>query len=170
MSKKRRINMKHSATKIFILALFFGLAMILGCGEKETPPEATTKEVQEEAKEEVKEIQEEVKEETGDVVDSVTEFTIEQKEEYIAKVNEQMLVMEKKIQELKDDVQALEGDARENMAKQIDDLGAMYEKAANELSTIKDQGMDGWSEAMQSLDNTMNQLDLVYQDVKSKLE
>ena len=173
--------MKHSATKIFILALFFGLAMILGCGEGEKPPETAIqekqeeakeeiKEIREEAKEEVKEIQEEVKEETGDVVDSVTEFTIEQKEEYIAKVNEQMLVMEKNIQELKDDVQALEGDARENMGKQIDDLGAMYEKAANELSTIKDQGMDGWSEARQSLDNTMNQLDLVYQDVKSKLE
>ncbi len=173
--------MKHSATKIFILALFFALAMILGCGEGEKPPETAIKEkqeegkeeikeIQEEAKEEVKEIQEEVKEETGDVVDSVTEFTIEQKEEYTAKVNEQMLEMEKKIQELKVDAQALEGEARENMAKQIDGLSAMYEKAANELSTIKYQGMDGWSEARQSLDNTMNQLDQAYQDVKSKLE
>jgi gas vesicle protein len=91
--EKRRINMKHSVTKIFILAVFFASAMILGCGEGEKPPETTIqekqeeakeeiKEIQEEGKEEVKEIQEEVKKETGDVVDSVTEFTIEKKEEY----------------------------------------------------------------------------------------
>lgn len=172
--------MKHSATKIFMLALFFALAMILGCGE-EKPPEATIQEnqeeakeeiqeIQEETKEEVKEIQEEAREETRDVLDSKTEFTIEQKEEYTAKMNEQMSDMEEKIQDLKYDAQALEGEAREKVEQQIDNLSAMYEKAANEFSNLKAQGMDTWSEARQTLDYTMNQMEQAYQDAKANFE
>lgn len=174
--------MKNSITKICILALFFSLAMIWSCGEGEKPPETAIQEkqeeakeeiqeIREEAKEEIQEIQEETKEEVGDVVDSVTEFTIEQKEEYTAKIDEQLSVMEEKIQELKDDAQALEGEARANVDQQIDNLSAMYEKAANELSNIKAQGMDTWSEkAMQSLDSTMAYMEQAYQDIKANFE
>ncbi len=166
--------MKHSATKIFILALFFGLAMILGCGEGEKPPEKAIQEKQEEAKEEIKEIQkeakEEVKEETGDAVDSVTEFTIEQKEEYSAKINEQLLDMEKKIQELKDQAQTMEGDARVSIDQQLAELSAMHENASNELSNLKNHGMETWSEARQILDNAMDQMEQAYQYAKSKVE
>ncbi len=162
--------MKNSLLKIFILALSFSVAMILGCGEGEKAPQTTTQPVQEEAKEEAKETLDEVKEEVGEAVDSVTEFTIEQKEEYTAKVNEQLLVMEEKIQELQDKAQALEGEAREKMEEQIDALSAMYEKAAHELANLKDQGMDTWSEAVQSIDTTMEQMEQAYQDAKANFE
>jgi archaellum component FlaC len=168
--KKRRINMKHSGTKIFILALFFALATILGCGEDEQPPATTAPEVQKEAREEIEESRDKTTEETGGVIDPEAEFPIEQKEEYIAKVNEQLLVMGTKIQELKDYAVVIEGETRTTMEQQVDNLRAMHERATNQFSTMKEQGMENWAEAKQNMDNTMQELEEAYQAIKTKYE
>lgn len=154
--------MKYSLTKILILVLFFASAMILGCGEKEQPPKTEAPAPAEKTQQEI--------EEAAEIVESVTEYTFEKKEEYTAKINEQLLNMDEKIQEIKDKALTMEGEAREAMEQQIDDLTAMYEKASVELANIKEKGAEGWAEAMSSLNTAMEQLKQVYEESKAGIE
>lgn len=156
--------MKYSVIKIFMLALFFLSAIILGCGEKEETAEKKAPPVEEKVKEAVEEAKEEVKE----AVEAVKEYTFEKKEEYSAKISEQISAMEKNIQELEEKAKVMEGEAKEAIDKEIAELKVLYENAVNELSKMKDSAADSWADAMKSLDTSMNDLEKAYHDAKAK--
>jgi chromosome segregation ATPase len=157
--------MKRTAAKFIVLALFFALATTLSCGGEEREPQAPPPHEEETMEHRDETIQEDI-----NGVKKETEFTTEQKEAYIDTAHEQMLVMEENIQELKVQVQNLEGQAREEMDQELDELGALYEKASSNLSDLKDQSLKAWFETKQSLENSLYQLEQAYQDIKARLE
>jgi hypothetical protein len=156
--------MKNSAAKFLMLTLFFALTTILSCGGEEREPQAPPPH-----EEEKMEHMEETIEEDGGTAETETDFTNEQ-EIYIDNVHEQMMVMGEKIQELKDHAQTKEGEVRETLEQELDELTAIYEKTANELAHIRDQSMDAWYEAKPRLENSLHQLEQAYLDTKAKFE
>jgi archaellum component FlaC len=153
--------MKGVASRFIILAFFFASTMILSCSEEERKPQAPVPH-----EEETIEHTNETIQNNGERFETEGELTAEQKEAYIDRVQEQMLVMEENIQELKVKAKTLQGESREKMDRKLDELDALYEKASSDLSDLKDQGTKAWFEVRQNLEDSLYQLELAYQDAR----
>jgi archaellum component FlaC len=163
--RKKGVGMNNSAAKFIILALFFAFATILSCGGEEREPQAPPPH-----EEEKMEHMEKTMEDDGDKAETETDFTNEQQKAYIDSVHEQMMVIGEKIRELKDHTQTKEGEVRETLDQELNELTALYEKTTNELAHIKDHGMDAWYEAKPRLEHSLDQLEQAYLETKAKFE
>jgi hypothetical protein len=67
-------------------------------------------------------------------------------------------------------IKTKEGEVREKLDQELDELTAIYEKTAHELAYLRDQGVDTWSEAKPRLEYSMHQLEQACLDTKAKLE
>ena len=141
---------------LIAIIVVFPIGLMVGCSSSEENTEPVT---QKEAKEEIEE-----------AVEAVASLTQQEMDDFVNQMEGQMQRFEGKIEDLRVEAEALQGDARTAVDEKIEVLEQRQTQASKKLEELKSTGADAWDDVKFGLQSAMMRLNQALQDAASEFE
>jgi Skp family chaperone for outer membrane proteins len=151
LDKKGENEMKHFG---IVLAMIGVLFFVFSCGES-TETGVTS---------------EDVKKETKEAYDTAVEYSKQQKEEILRKMQAKLDQYKQNIEKLKIKTELMSEGLKADFDRRVDELQEKQEAAEEKLSELKSSSGKAWSEIKEGLDQAMLDLDQAYVDARSQFK
>ncbi|MBI4775266.1 MAG: hypothetical protein HY788_14040 [Deltaproteobacteria bacterium] len=140
-------------------AVLLTMVFLGGCSKEESSPEpqqsVTTSS--------------DVKKEMGEAVQALKDYTYEQRDEYLGKIDEQLDRIDARIEELKEKIETKSDEVRQTFRERIDRLKESQAAAREELDKLRDSSGDAWNEMMKGMQDALDKLEEEYKSAAAEL-
>lgn len=113
---------------------------------------------------------EDVKQKVGEAVDTAKEFTKQKRDEYAAKLQQQLDEMNDEIAKLKDKGADLKDDAKAKWNDQIDTLEKHRDQMSKKLKEFNESSAEAWTGLKRDLDIAWKNLKQAYDKTKEEVK
>lgn len=154
--------MKRTAV-VLTLTAFFGLAVLLACGDEK-----------EAAKPKAEVTSEDVKKETKEAMETAQAYTQQQKDEYLQLMNAKLEEINRELQELTDKTQSkaseMKEEARAELNRNMETLRSKKQEVAQKLDELKSASGSAWEDIKSGMDAAMEDLNQALTRARSHFE
>jgi len=134
-----------------LVLVFLTAVFAAGCGQKE------------QAADKQQTSAEKVKQEAKETVEAATTYTMEQKDQYLAALDEQLKQYDGKIEDLKKQAQMAGEDTKASLMEKVQDLETKREAVSAQIAELKDSSGDAWTHVKAGVDASMDDLRKAYE-------
>jgi cytochrome c556 len=136
--------------------LVLGSVMLVaaGCGDSNT----TTSEV----------TGEDVRKEAGEAVEATAQYTKQEMETFTAQVEDKLQTADRKMDELQAKARELQGEARQSIDQEIQELKVKRDKASSQLAELKSASANAWDDMKAGMQAALNELDRSLEEATAK--
>ena len=136
---------------ILMVAVFFGLWGLSGCGDQKQSEKAEKKVTAQDVEKKVKE-----------AAETTAAYTQQQKDEYLQQIEAKMKNIDQQMQELttraKSKATELKEDSKNEFNQSLEDLNKRKQAAAEELKQLKSTTDKAWGEVKSKMDAALDEL------------
>jgi chromosome segregation ATPase len=136
--------------------LVLGSVMLVaaGCGDSNT----TTSEV----------TGEDVRKEAAEAVEATAQYTRQEMATFTAQVEDKLQTADRKMDELQAKARELQGEARQSIDQEIQELKVKRDKASSQLAELKSASANAWDDMKAGMQAALNDLDRSLEEATAK--
>ena len=150
-------------TGLIAICIMLALAFAVSCSSQEETPKPKTKVTAED-----------VKNKAAEAVDTAADYTMEQKEAYMQKIDIRLKELDRDIEALGNRIQAgtdeMTAEGRAKLEASLQTLKAQKEGAVEQYEKLKTSGGQAWDELKAGMDAAMKKLNAAYDKAKAEFE
>jgi hypothetical protein len=150
-------------TGLIAICIMLALAFAVSCSSQEETPKPKTKVTAED-----------VKNKAAEAVDTAADYTMEQKEAYMQKIDIRLKELDRDIEALGNRIQAgtdeMTAEGRAKLEASLQTLKAQKEGAVEQYEKLKTSGGQAWDELKAGMDAAMKKLDTAFDKAKAEFK
>jgi archaellum component FlaC len=150
-------------TALIAISIMVALAFFVSCGSQEETSEPETEVTAED-----------VKNEAAEAVETAADYTLEQKEAYMQKIDTQLEEIDREIGVLGNKIETgtdeMKAEGRAKLEASLNALRAQKEAAAQQYEKLKASSGAAWDDLKAGMDGAMEKLNAAFDQAKAEFE